>query len=103
MTGDDDVEKDEDGLADARFIRDKLDGLIARAREQPDPVAWLRQQVQAALDRVDGVDRPSSVKEEAKRQLFNLERRLVRAIREGPSGAIVAALGYTLLTGSTFF
>jgi hypothetical protein len=83
MIGDDDVEKDEDGLADARFVRDKLDGLIARALEEADPVAWLRQRVQAALDRVDGVDHPSSVKEEAKRQLFNLERRLIRAIREG--------------------
>jgi hypothetical protein len=83
MMGDDDVEKDEDRLAEARFARDELDALIARALEAPDPVRWLRRRVQAALDRLDSVDRPASVKEEAKRQLFNLERRLIRAIREG--------------------
>jgi hypothetical protein len=72
-----------DGIRDALFARSVLDELVARALTETDPVAWLLQRVQAALVRLDAIDRPASVKEEAKRQLFNLERRLIRALGGG--------------------
>jgi hypothetical protein len=104
MTGDDyDNRERDDEIPNDRFVRDALDGLIARALEQENPVAWLHQCVQSALDRLDVVDRPASLKEEAKRLLFGLEQRLIRAIREGRSDVIVAALSSAWLTGVSFF
>jgi hypothetical protein len=69
------------------LAQDTLDNLLAQALDTSDPVGWVRRRVQIALRRLEQTDHPTSVKDEAKRQLFSLERRLVQAVRTNDRSA----------------
>lgn len=68
---------DDDNLREG----ERIDDLVARARRQSDPIAWIRERVGDALRRLDASDHASAVKLEAKRQLFEIEKRLIADLK----------------------
>ncbi len=88
---------DEENERDAYLA---LDALMARAKTQPDPVRWTRSHVRAALDRLERVDEPHVVKDEARRQLLAIERRmLTMLLTASASGSAAVAFVYVVTLG----
>lgn len=84
MSTDDDFDANE---FDASLNESRVQGLFAEALRAPDPQRWVRTRIEDALNKLERPDRSPALVEEAKRQLFEIEAMLIRAIHDGKGKA----------------
>lgn len=62
---------------------DTLEGIVASARSQANPEAWVRHRVREALERLDQSDRNPALVAEARHQLRRIEEQILARLDGG--------------------
>lgn len=97
MSDDDDCDP---GTCDPGPEKSRIESLAAEALRSADPEKWVRGRIEEARERLDQTDASRALVQEAKRQLFTLEKLLLRAVSDGSGKLGMIALAYFLVGGA---